>query len=186
MKTHTLYFLPLLLALVVSSCSKVSEEIQRDAIILDSVDYTIPVMTEVDSAYAFTGIQLPLNPGAKIGQLQGFTEANIKSIKLSRMAIVLKYLPNTDSIDVANHFGNFQSLRFSIPNGATPLNIASATISSASVNGAINLITNSSMELKPLLGANAATGTLTARTRTATTKPIFVTIYAWFTVTVSK
>lgn len=186
MKSYSLYILTALLALLYSSCSKVSERIQRDAIILDSVDYTIPVMSEVDSAYVLTGVDLPLDPGSKIGQLNGFSAADISSIKLSRMGIVLKPLAGTDSIDAANHFGNFQSLRFSIPNGTTPLNIANTTISSASVNRVLNLTTDASIELKPYVGSSTSNSTLTLRTRSVTTKAMNVRIFAWFTVTVSK
>lgn len=197
MTKHLLYIPLLLLAFTSTSCKKVSEDIQRDAIITDSVDFEIPILSEIDSAYTLSDIKLPLNPGAAISaQLPDFNESNIKSIKLTKMSLglsPLKGAKDKDSIDVNNHFGNFQSIRFTIPgtpaagsSTASPLLIASAIINSTSVSGALSMTPDTELELKPYVGANAANSTVTIRTRKVTNKVVKVRVRASFTVTVSK
>ena len=190
MKKSIIYIFLILLVFSYVSCKKFSEDIQRDAIIVDSLDFNIPVIAEEDSSLSFSDIKLPLNPGARIKeQLSGFNESDITSIKLSKMNLILSSIKNSkdelDSIDTGNNFGNFQSLRFTIPEGSTAKTIASTFINSSAVTREVLLTTDPAAELKPLLSANT-TSTLTLRARKATKKEIKIRAVAVFTVTVSR
>lgn len=190
MKRQLLLLPVLVLLFSYSSCKKVSEDIKRDAIIKDSVDFDIPVLSAVDEAFTLEGIKLPLNPGSAIAaQLPGFSEQDITSIKLLSSSIIL-VLGKDEKIDKENHFGNFQSFRFLIPDNTntekTPLLIATATINSPSENKNVSMTPDTNLELKPYLGASTENSTVIIRTRKVTTKILKARIRASFTVTVQK
>lgn len=187
MKSKFLCTALLALILIYTACNKISESLQRDVIVKDSVFFDIPILTSITDPYTISDIKIPLNIEEQISHdVQGFSISNLKSVKIMNLNMSLRPI-GKDSIDKANNFGNIETVRFGISNGTTLINIGIANNNSNAVSGSLTLTISILPEtLKEYLLNPSATYNLAVKARTSTTAPMKVRAMATYIITLSK
>lgn len=188
MKNKTLLILAPFLILMYTACNKISESIERDIIIRDTVFFDIPEQASITDPYVLPDIQLSVNIEDQINnQLKGFTAAQIRSIKITALNMFLgtvgKDKDGRDSIDTQNNFGNLETVRWEITTGTETNLIGNTSISSASVLSTLAIPIGITPEaLKPFLVNDAKKYRVTVKAKKITTKPMKVMALASYTV----
>ncbi|SDJ55825.1 hypothetical protein SAMN04487898_103251 [Pedobacter sp. ok626] len=192
MKSKIIYIVLLSFVIVYTSCSKITEDIQEDIFIKDTVSFEIPVLTDLTSSPAITEIKSTLNLEEQVKKsANNFTIENIKTTKITSLNLILAPIilnPTKDSlgIDPNNNFGNLETLKFGISAGGNTGNIANVIIPQTSKTSNLSL-TPSILpeELKPFL-INSPNYNVIVKAKKITTTPMKVAIAATYTITLSK
>lgn len=186
MKSKIFYIALIVLALTYASCSKISESIQQDTIIIDTVSFQIPVITNIANADTISNIESPLNFGEQVNaQVQGLSLGNIRSVRLKSMNLNL--ISAASGVDTANTFGKLLSVKMQITNGIKADSLASIRITSANPNTALALTPVIVPEiLKPYVSGSAVRYNVIIRAKRTTTTVMKVKIEAAYTLTLTN
>ena len=144
MKNTTLNIVLFSIVITCISCSKISENIQQDIVVNDTVYFDIPVLNSITSTTPISGIPFTLNLEEEVKSgLNKYTIDQIKSTKLRSMDMSLAFIGKDtlgkDSIDTKNNFGNLESVKFRIYTNGSFANLANTTITSSGTIGALAL-----------------------------------------------
>lgn len=188
MKSTPLFKVLLLLAIAYgTSCNKISESIQRDVIVTDTVLFDIPVLSSTTTATTIPKISSTINLAEEIHkQVSNFDIANVSSVKLKSLNMDLDTVAK-DSVDTRNNFGNLETVRFYIAAGATTEEIANASVSSPAILSilALSPVIPSDV-LKPYITNVSSHYNVLVKAKTATTTIMKVKATATYSVTLSK
>lgn len=192
MKSKIIYIALVSFVIVYTSCSKITEDIQEDIFIKDTVSFEIPVLADLTSSPAITEIKSTLNLEEQIKKsTNNFTIENIKATKITSLNLILAPIilnPAKDSlgIDPDNNFGNLETLKFGISAGGNTRNIANVIIPQTSKTSSLSLAPSIlPEELKPFL-TNAPKYNVIVKAKKITSRPMKVAIAATYTITLSK
>ncbi|MNK02949.1 hypothetical protein D3C87_207800 [compost metagenome] len=190
MKSKIIYIALLSFVIVYTSCSKITEDIQEDIFIKDTVSFEIPVLADLTSSPVITEIKSTLNLEEQIKKsANNFTIENIKATKITGLNLILAPMiisPTKDSIDAGNNFGNLETLKFRISSGGNTGNVADVTIPQTSIISRLSLTPGIlPEELKPFL-TNAPKYNVIVKAKKITTTTMKVTVAATYTITLSK
>ncbi|MNE34381.1 hypothetical protein D3C80_1281010 [compost metagenome] len=174
------------------SCSKISENIQQDIVVNDTVFFNIPVLNSITSTTPISGIPFTLNLEEEVKSgLNKYTIDQIRSTKLRSMNLSLAFIgkdtSGKDSIDTKNNFGNLESVKFRISANGSFANLANTTITSSGTVGALALtpvIVPDS--LRTFLTNPAKTYEVLVKAKTVTTLPMRVRATSTYTITLAK
>lgn len=174
------------------SCSKISENIQQDIVVNDTVFFDIPVLNSITSTTPISGIPFTLNLEEEVKSgLNKYTIDQIKSTKLRSMDMSLAFIgkdtSGKDSIDTKNNFGNLESVKFRIFANGSFANLANTTITSSGTVGALALtpvIVPDS--LRTFLTNPTKTYEVLIKSKTVTTLPMRVRATSTYTITLAK
>ncbi len=186
MKNRLLNIALLYLIIAFTSCNKITESIQQDIIVNDTVYFEIPTLDSGGSAPAEVKKQtLRLEEEIK-KSLNNFTPENIKATNIKSLFLAL--LPiEKDSIDAKNNFGNLGTIKFNIAANGNISNIANTSITSSSVIDFLSLTPGIQPEtLKPILINPSKTYDIIVKAKAPTTTPMIVAALATYTITLSK
>jgi hypothetical protein len=192
MKSNILYLAVPILVMYFTSCSKIAEHLERDVQVTDTVYFEIPTITDISKPVTIAGIASSINLEQQIqAQVQDLSVANLSSAKLRRMDLDLAFVGKDslgrDSIDTENNFGNLQSIKFELTQGAKTDSLSSVIVTSAAKTSNLSLTLRISPEtLKSYLPGSGMQYSVILRAKKATTKKMFVRAAAWYTVTLSK
>lgn len=187
MKNRTLNIALLSLIIACSSCNKITESIQQDIIVNDTVEFNIPTLNSITNLTTISGIPSKLNLEEQIkNNMNNFTVDNVKSVKLTTLNMALGLIAK-DSIDINNNFGNLETIRFRISNNSKTNNIANTSIASGSKNGFISLTPTVIPDtLKSFLVNPVKTYEVIVKAKTVTSNAMRVRAAASYTVTLSR
>jgi len=187
MKNRTLNIALLSLIITFTSCNKITESIQQDIIIKDTVYFDIPVLSSTSTLTTIPEISSKLNLENEIrNSINNFTISNVKATKITSLNLALGLI-GKDSIDAKNHFGNLETLRFRIAANGNFGNLASTTISSSVINGAIALTPSIAPDsLMSFLTNPSKTYNVIVKAKAITTTTMKVRAAATYTITLSK
>jgi len=163
-----------------TSCSKIDDSTELNIVISpDTIVYTIPTISSLDTGYNIASIPLRLNLDSMIKlQNKRFSAADIQSIKLNsfRMNLVEK--------DTAYTFANFQNLSLTLRgNGETSRQLASSNFPDSKVKVLTIPITDTDNNLKTTTSGGLVNIILKGQVRRVTTKPYVIKSTATFRVT---
>jgi hypothetical protein len=186
MKSNILYIALIALVLTYVSCNKISESLQRDTVIMDSVLFKIPVITNVANEVTIS-IASPLNFEEQVNaQVQGLSLADLSSVKL-RSADLDLLSRDSGAVDTATNFGNLLSVKMQIADGIKADSLASIRIPSASLSATLTLVPVILPEtLKPYVSGSAVRYNVLVKAKKTTTKVMEVKMRAVYTFTLSK
>ncbi len=188
MKTTALFIILLSLTITCTiSCNKISESIQRDVVVTDTVLFDIPVLSSITSTTTIPDISPIVNLSDEIHkQVNNFDVSNVSSVKLKSLDMALGLIPE-DSVDAKNNFGNLETIKFQIATGAQQEEIANTAISSPSILGALALspVVRADV-LKSYLTDGASHYNVLVKAKTATTTVMQVRAAITYTVTLAK
>lgn len=186
MKSKILYIALIALVLTYISCSKISESLQRDTVITDSVFFEIPAITSLANEVTIS-IESPLNFGEQVNaQVQDLNIGNLSSVKLSSLDMDLM-TRDSGVVDTANNFGNLQFVKMQVIDGVKTDSLASIRIPSAATNSALELTPVIKPEtLKPYVSQSAVRYNVIVKAKKVTTTAMRVKIGAVYTFTLSK
>lgn len=175
------------LLLIYTSCSKITESLQRDALIVDTVYFEIPVIENLSNEVTLPDIATTIDLEAQIrAQVQDLTASNLQSARLKNLHLALKEIKK-DSIDKENNFANLQSIKFNLSDGSKTDSLANITIPSTNLIGALALPPVMSPEtLKPYLSSSSMKYRIKVKAKKITTKVMYVRAATSYTVTLSK
>jgi hypothetical protein len=163
-----------------TSCSKIDDSTELNIVISpDTIRYTIPIITSLDTGYNIASIPLRLNLDSMIKlQNKRFSAADIETIKLNSFRM------NLSDIDTAYTFANFQNLSLTFEgNGETSKQLASSNFPDSKVK-VLNLpITDTDNNLKTKTSGGLVNVKLKGKLRRATAKPYAIKATAAFRVT---
>lgn len=187
MKSKTLYIALLAFAIVYTSCSKITEDIQEDIFVNDTLFFDIPILTDLTTSTTISGIVSEVNLDEQIKKsLNNFTATNIKTTKITSLNLFLGRIPK-DSIDTKNNFGNLETIKFGTSPGGNVGNLASLTIPSTSTISNLALPpTILPDDLKSFLTNPLKTYNVVVKAKKVTTTPLKVLAIASYTITLSK
>lgn len=189
MKSKTFYISLFSILLVYSSCSKLSENIEQDIVINDTVYFEIPILSSTTTTVAIPAVKPTLNLEEQLkNNLNNFTMANIKATKMTRLNMALGLVgPNLDSIDVNNNFGNLETVKFAFSPDEKTANLANLTIVSTAKSGALTLTPIISPDsLRPYLTDQSTNYYIRVKAKTVTTTVMKVQAAASYTITLAK
>ncbi|MDR6782459.1 hypothetical protein ABIE26_001053 [Pedobacter africanus] len=192
MKNKSLFISLPILVLLYISCNKISENVERDIIFKDSVFFDIPVLSSITDPYTLPDLQSAVSIGDQINnQVKGFTTDHIKQIKITSLNMLLgiteKDKNGRDSIDTQNNFGNLETVKWEITNGADTNLVGSASVSSTGVLSTLAIPLSIPPEiLKPYLIGDTKKYRVIVKAKKATSKPMKVKTMAIYTVTLAK
>lgn len=186
MKSKILYIALIVLVLTYVSCSKISESLQRDTVITDSVFFEIPVITNIANEVTIANIESPLNFQEQVNaQIQDLNIGNLSSAKLK--SINLDLISAASGVDTANTFGKLQSVKMQIADGIKADSLANVGITSASPGTALALTPVILPEtLKPYVSGSVVRYNVIVKAKKITTTAMKVKIEAVYTFTLSK
>nr|WP_121273034.1 hypothetical protein [Pedobacter schmidteae] len=189
MKSKTFYLSLFSILLIYSSCSKISENLEQDIIVYDTVYFDIPVLSSVTATVAIPAVKPTLNLEEQLkNSPNNFTTSNIKATKMTSLNMALGLIgPKKDSIDVNNNFGNLETVKFAFsPDGKTA-NIANLTIVSTAKSGALGLTPIISPDsLKPYLTDQSTNYYIRVKAKAVTTTVMKVRAAATYTVKLAR
>jgi len=178
--------------LLYTACNKISEDVQRDIIIKDSIFFDIPAQSSITDPGTLPEIPSTINIEEQISnQAKGFTAAHIKLIKLNSLNMLLgiteKDRNGRDSVDTQNNFGNLETIKWEITNGTETNLVGNASVSSTGVLSTLTIPVSLTPEaLLPYLTSNTKKLKVTVKVKKITTKPMKVKAIAIYTVTLYK
>ncbi|WP_316812010.1 hypothetical protein [Pedobacter heparinus] len=177
----------LFLLLIYTSCSKITESLQRDVVIVDTVYFEIPVIPNIGDEATLPDIATTIDLEAQIkAQVQDLTASNLLSARLKNLHLALAEVKK-DSIDIDNNFANLQSIKFSLTDGSKTDSLANITIPSTNLIGALALTPVILPEtLKPQLSNPSMKYRITVKAKKATVKVMNVRAAASYIVTLAK
>lgn len=187
MKNRTLNIALFSLVAVCTSCNKVTESIQQDVIVYDTVKFDIPILSSITSTTTTAEIPSGINLQKELDKsTNNFGINNITAVKIKSLNLTLQPIVK-DSIDVKNNFGNLEIVRFRIANNGAFGNLAGTNISSSSLSRALNLTVNNIPDsLKSFLTGTVKNYSVMVKAKVATTAVMKVTAAATYTITLSK
>lgn len=177
----------LFLLLIYTSCNKITESLQRDALIVDTVYFEIPVIENLSNEVTLPDIATTIDLEAQIkAQVQNLTASNLQSARLKNLHLALAEIKK-DSIDTENNFANLQSIKLSLTDGSKTDSLANITIPSKNLSRALALTPVILPEtLKPYLSSSSMKYRITVKAKKITAKVMYVGAAASYTVTLSK
>jgi hypothetical protein len=186
MKSKILYIALPALIFIYTSCSKISESLQRDTVITDTVSFEIPVITNIADPVTISNIESPLNFEEQVNaQVQGLSIANLSSVNLR--SIDLGLISAESGVDTANTFGKLQSIKLQIGDGIKTDSLARISIASTGPTSTLTLTPVILPEtLKPYLSGSSVRYEVIVKAKKVTTKVMKVKIGAVYRVTLSK
>lgn len=187
MKNKVLYIAVILLVVIYTSCSKIAENLQRDAIVTDTVYFEIPVISTLDNALTLPNVATTINLENQINaQVQDLRASNLHSVKLKSIHLGLAEIVK-DSIDTKNNFANLQSIKFSLTDGSKTDSLASVSIPSKTLSRGLSLNPVILPEtLKPYISKPAMKYSITIKAKEVTTAVMTVGAAMSYTVTLVK
>lgn len=188
MKNRTLNIALFSLMIASTSCNKISEDIQQDIVINDTVYFDVPILSTDSSSVVIPGIKLSFDLEEQVkNNINNFTLDQIKGTKIKDLNLALKTI-NEDSIDVKNNFSNLVSIKFKIT--APPRSFANLANSANPMGGTAGNVALTPViipdSLKTFLLNPARTYEVTVKARKATTTPLAVRAAATYTITLAK
>lgn len=188
MKNSRLNIALLCLIIIYTSCNKITESIQQDIIVRDTVYFDIPVLSSITGMTTISEISSTFNLEKQIKEnINNFSIDQVQATKLKSLNIFLYPVINTDSIDVKNNFGNLENVKFRISTGGNINDVANTSITSNSVIQAAALTPTIEPEaLKPFLIQPSKTYSVIVKAKTVTNTTLQVAAIATYTVTLSK
>ena len=187
MRTHLPLTILLLFMITCSSCSKISEDIKRDLIVTDSVDFEIPILSSInDTTKTTTGIGIALNlDSLNPDNTNNFSRENISKIRISSFRMVL--LESDTSVLKTTNFSNIQFIKAELVAGGRGQNFANVTNTSTSLVRSYNLpVSIPEDTAKKYLINPDVTYTFRYKARKTTTIPMKSRAYATYTITLEK
>lgn len=186
MKIKILYIALITLALTYISCNKISETLQRDTVITDTVSFEIPVITNITNEVTIANIESPLNFQEQVNaQVQDLNSGNLRSVKLK--SINLDLISDASGVDTANTFGKLQSVKMQISDGIKADSLGSIRIASAAPSTTLALTPVIVPDtLKPHVSESAVRYNVIVRAKKVTTKVMKVKIGAVYTFSLAK
>ena len=163
-----------------TSCSKIDDSTELNIVISpDTIRYTIPIITSLDTGYNIASIPLQLNLDSMIKlQNKRFSATDIQTIKLNSFRM------NLADTDTAYTFANFQNLSLTLEgNGAKSGQLASSNFPDSKVKVLTIPITDTDNNLKNKTGGGSVNLILKGGLRRATSKPYVIKSTATFRVT---
>jgi hypothetical protein len=187
MRNRTLNIALLSLIVTFASCNKITESVQQDIIVNDTVYFDIPALTSTTTLTTISGISSNLNLESEIkNSVNDFTLSSVKATKITSLNLALGLIGN-DSIDVSNNFGNLETLRFRISANDRFANLSNTTITSSAKSGSMALTpTIAPDSLISFLINPSKTYNVIVKAKTITTTTMKVRAAATYTITVSK
>lgn len=185
MKNRILNIALLSLIVVCISCNKITESIQQDIIVNDTVEFDIPVLSSTTTLTTISKIKSNLKLEDQLSNsINNFTAADIKYTKITSLNLDLDYV---DSIPSLNNLGNLETIRFRIAGNSSINNLANASIPSSSKSASLSLTPTIIPDtLKSFLINPEMTYEIIIKAKTVTTLPMKVKASATYTITVSK
>lgn len=187
MKNRTLNIALFSLLIAITSCNKISEEIQQDIVINDTVYFEVPILSTDNSSAVIPSIPLSFDLEEQVkNSVNSFTLDQVKGTKIKDLNLALG-VDKEGAVDTINNFSNLASVKFKITapgsfgnlaNSATPMG---GTIGTATLTPVI--IPDS---LKTFLLNPARTYEVTVKARKATTTPMAVRAAATYIITLAK
>lgn len=187
MMKNTYLFIILFSLAYATSCNKISESIQRDVVVADTVEFDIPVLSSTTTTTTIPDIGTIVNLSDEIHkQDNNFDVINVSTIKLKSLDMALLLIAG-DSVDAKNNFGNLETIKFQIATGAQQEEIANTAISSPSILGALALspVVRADV-LKSYLTDGASHYNVLVKAKVATTTIMTARAAMTYTVTLSK
>ena len=177
--------LPLLITY--TSCSKITESLQRDVEIVDTVYFEIPIIEDISKTATLPELTTTIDLEAQIRpKVQDLTASNFQFARLKNLHLGLAEVKK-DSIDRDNNFANLQFIKFNLSEGSKTDTLANIAIPSANLIGALALPPVMSPEtLKPYLSSSSMKYRITVKAKKITTKVMYVRAAISYTVTLSK
>lgn len=194
MKNRLLNIVLLSLIIAFTSCNKITESIQQDLIINDTVYFEIPALSTITTETTIPDISSKINLENEIeNNINRFAISDVKTTKLTSLNLTLaKIIVDEENkkdtiIDNDNNFGNLETLRFRIASNGNFRNLATTTISSGGTSGFLTLTpTIAPDSLKPFLINPSKTYNIIVKAKKITTTPMKVQAAARYTITLSK
>lgn len=187
MKNITLNIALFSLLVAYASCNKITETIEQDIIVHDTVDFQIPILSSTSNSTIVSGIPLTLNLEEEVKSgLNKFSVNQIKSTKLKSLHMGLGLI-GKDSIDTKNNFSNLESIKFRITAAGSLANLANSANPLGGSSGAIALnpvIVPDS--LKTFLLNPAKTYEVTFKAKKVTTTPLSFRVASTYIITLAK
>ena len=187
MKKRTLNIVLISLIAVCCACNKITENIEQDVIVYDTVKFEIPILSSTTNTVTTSEIPSTLDLEKQLNNnLNNFSIGNIKSTKVSRLSLILEPLVK-DSIDARNNFGNLEIVRFRIATNGSFGNLADTIISSTGRIGSLTLTPNNIPDsLMSFLSGASKNYSVLVKAKVATTAVMKVKAAATYTITLSK
>lgn len=193
MKNRLLNIALLSLIIACISCNKITESIQQDVIINDTIYFDIPVLNSTTTSITISGISSEINFENEIkNSMNNFTINDVKTTRLTSLNLALGLIvvdkeTNEKGIDPENNFGNLETLQFGIAANEKTGKLSSATISSGGTSGSLTLPPTIDPEnLKPFLINPSKTYNIIVKAKKITTTPMKVQAAAKYTITLSR
>lgn len=187
MKNIVLYFLLPSFVIVYSACSKITENLQRDAVVTDTIFFDIPIISTITTPITVANIATTINLESQINaQVQDLSASNLSSVNLKSINIALDESVG-DSIIAKNNFANIESIKINLMDGSRTDSLASIFIPSKAVSRGIALEPVMQPEiLKTYISNPAMKYSVTFKPKDTTTRVIKVRMASSYTVTLIK
>ncbi|TKC59239.1 hypothetical protein FBD94_17055 [Pedobacter hiemivivus] len=185
MKSKTIYIALFCFVILYTSCSKITENIQEDIFVSDTVAFNIPILADITSTPIISGIVSTLNLEEQLKKsANSYGIENIKATKITSLNLKLDTLPK---LDVNNNFGNLETVNFGIPASGKVANIAVTTIPSTStIIGLALTPTILPGDFNSFLINPSRTYSMAVKAKKVTTTPLKVKGTLTYTITLSK
>ncbi len=192
MKNTTLNIALFSIVIACVSCNKISEDIQQDIVVNDTVEFTIPALSNITSNTPISGLPFKINLEDEVKSgLNKYTIDQIKSTKLRSMNMFLAFVGKDslgkDSIDTKNNFGNLEFIRTRIAANGSFSNLANTTIASS---GTVSTLTLTPVvvpdSLRTFLTNPAKTYEVIVKAKKITTIPMRVRAITTYSITLAK
>lgn len=185
MKNILLNIVLLFLIIAWGACNKISEDIQQDIIVNDTVEFDIPAIETTIRSATIPQIQSTLNLEKELDiNINNFTVANVKATRLTGLSLDL--VITDGKIDSANNFGNLENLRFRIAANGGIKEMANTSITSSGVISAVALVPNISPDSLRSFLLSPKTYNVIVRIKKATTAKMRVKATARYTITLAR
>lgn len=170
-----------------TSCNKISESIQQDLVLRDTIDFTIPVLSLSPTSVIIDPISSNLNLQEQLkNNINSFNINEIRNTNIKTLNLKIDTIKG-GIIDTANNFGKLESIKFRIKSNGNAKEMASINIPSRSAIGDLALTPVIMPDtLKPILIGSPITYSAVIKAKAATKIPMVVRAIATYTVTLSK
>lgn len=184
MKNKILYILLPAFLFIYVSCNKISESLQRDAVIIDTVSFEIPIIANIADTITISKIESPININEQVNaQIQDLSIDNLTSVKVSSIDLGLV---SGESVDTVNNFNILQTIRLQIADGIKTDSLASINITSGSTSTLALTPVILPETLKPYLSGPSLFYNVTIKAKGVTTAVMKVKARAVYNISLTK
>lgn len=138
MKNKIRYFSSIVLVLTYVSCSKISDTLQMDIVVTDTISFEVPIITNFTDTVFISNIEGSVNFADQLNdQKRALSISNLKNVKLKSFDLDL--ISESSVVDTANTFGKLQFIKLQIPDGVKSDSLARINITSSAISTSLAL-----------------------------------------------